>query len=142
VIHLLTIDKGSLSLPSGLKCVETSQLRSLITRREAYKSVSSLDPKMTDGYAKIADFMGRHAELGIFRGFDTLNMQSLLYQQAEITWLEQEFKSLAKSNREHPSYLYHSKDWWSLAHSEDEVGKEQWKIAEQIQAKLEKYSRL
>jgi len=97
---------------------------------------------MTEGYTKIADFMGRHIELGIFRGFNTLNMQSLLYQQAEITWLEQEFKSLVESNREHPSQPYLSKDWWSLSHSDDEIGKEQWEIAKQIQAKLEKYSRL
>jgi hypothetical protein len=119
-----------------------SNLQSLITQREASTCVSPLGPDMTDGYAKIANFMGRHVELGIFRGFDTLNMQSLLYQQAEITWLEQELKILAESNRGQPSHSYRSKDWWSLAHSEEELGKEEWKIAKEIQAKLEKYSRL
>jgi hypothetical protein len=93
---------------------------------------------MADGYVRIAQLMSRHPELAIFRAFDSLNMQNLLYQQAEITWLEQELKSLIENDQD----LRRSKDWWSLAHSEDEQGKEQWELKLQIQQKLEKYSRL
>jgi hypothetical protein len=45
-----------------------------------------------EGYAKVAHLMGTHGEFGIFRRFQTLNMQNLLYLQAEITHLEAELR--------------------------------------------------
>jgi hypothetical protein len=41
-----------------------------------------------EGYRKVATLMGTYSEFAILRSFHTLNMQNLLYLQAEITHLE------------------------------------------------------
>lgn len=96
---------------------------------------------MAEGYAKIAMLMGEHNELGIFRGFRTLNMQSLLYQQAEITFLESRLQSLVQSNPGNSGQGGSTNDWWLLANSDHDGVKEVWEIVQQIQVKLEKYSK-
>lgn len=92
------------------------------------------------GYAKVAALMARYDELAILRGFKALNIQNLLYLQAEIIHLEDKLKELVKTDAGHPDREYHSKDWWALAHGEGKGGKAQWKQARKIRKKLAKYS--
>lgn len=55
-------------------------------------------PNIMEGYSKVADLMGQHAELGIFRRFQFLNMLNLLYRQAELTELDLELLKLDLEN--------------------------------------------
>ena len=93
-----------------------------------------------EGYARLAQLMGRQDEYAIFRRFSSLNKQNLLYLQAEITYLEQELESLAKRDASYPHRQYFSKDWWSLSQSEDEEDLEQWHKIFEIREKLNEYS--
>jgi hypothetical protein len=94
-----------------------------------------------EGYAKVAELMNAHPELAIFRQFRTLNLQMLLYQQAEITHLENELRVLMESDIEHGRNIDHYQDWWTLAHDEEhQSAQAQWTLAREIQHKLEAYS--
>lgn len=93
-----------------------------------------------EGYAKVAALMARYDELAILRGFKTLNIQNLLYLQAEIIHLEDRLKELVDTDASHPDREFHSKDWWALAHGEGKGGKTQWKQVRKIRKKLARYS--
>ncbi|CZR51277.1 uncharacterized protein PAC_01152 [Phialocephala subalpina] len=97
----------------------------------------------SEGYAKIATLMSHHSELAIFRRFNKLNLQNLLYLQAELTHLEDELNCLAERDKDDPNRRFHSKDWWSLAVSsneEDESSGEQWEKVLDIREKLKEYN--
>jgi len=94
-----------------------------------------------EGYAKIAQLMGEHSEFAIFRRFRALNMQDMLYLQAEITHLEAELRKFEQDNSSHSGRQNHSHDWWSMASGEGEGGTAQWELVQEIRAKLEKYSK-
>ncbi|KAI9650738.1 hypothetical protein NHQ30_000762 [Ciborinia camelliae] len=74
-----------------------------------------------EGYAKLAQTMARHDELGIFRRFRKLGLQNLLYLQAELTYLEKDLENLAQRDTCHQSRVEHSKDWYSLAQGYDQA---------------------
>src|SRR2546430_9690958 len=93
-----------------------------------------------EGYSKVAELMGHHNEFGILRRFRTLNMQNLLYLQAELTYLESELKELAEVDQAHTGRKFYSKDWRSLAHSENDGDDRQWQKVLEIRAKLKEYS--
>jgi|SRR5450432_1275086 hypothetical protein len=93
-----------------------------------------------EGYAKIASLMSHHRELAIFRRFGTLNLQNLLYLQAELTHLEEDLEELVEKDQTELSRLFYTKHWYSLAHSEDDEEKEQWDKVLQIREKLKEYS--
>ncbi|ERF73954.1 hypothetical protein EPUS_05377 [Endocarpon pusillum Z07020] len=68
------------------------------------------------GYEKIALTMSKHDDLSIFRRFDILNAQNLLYLQAELHILEWEFqeqlaKDLTSTEGERKYYAF---DWKTL----------------------------
>jgi hypothetical protein len=46
------------------------------------------------GYTKIAALMGKYPELGMISQFSSLNIQSLLYRQAELIGLQQDLHEL------------------------------------------------
>lgn len=98
-----------------------------------------LESKM-EGYAKVAGLMARYDELAILRGFKNLNLQNLLYLQAEIIHLEDGLKKLADTDAAHSDRKFHSKDWWSLAHGDGQAGKAQWRQIRKIRRRLAKYS--
>jgi hypothetical protein len=95
-----------------------------------------------EGYTKVAQLMACQDEFAILRRFKALNLQNLLYLQAEITHLEAELAELAHRDLRHSSREYFNKDWWSLSQGEDEEDREQWKKFEELRAKLEIYSML
>ncbi|KAE8448984.1 hypothetical protein EG329_008572 [Mollisiaceae sp. DMI_Dod_QoI] len=93
-----------------------------------------------EGYAKVAQLMGSQEEFAILRRFRALNMQKLLYQQAEIIHLEAEVNELAKRDAEHGEREFHAKDWWSLSQGGTEEDLEQWHKFLEINEKLEHYN--
>ena len=93
------------------------------------------------GYAKLASLMSHHGELAIFRRFSKLNLQTLLYLQAELTHLEVDLKDLAKSDQTNEHRAVYSQYWWYLAHSEtDQDDRKQWDKVIQIRQTLKEYS--
>lgn len=94
-----------------------------------------------DGYVKVAELMARYGELGILRGFKTLNIQHLLYLQAEIIHLEQDLAVRVQKDQACPTRGAHNIDWWSLSHGEDDESRKQWELVLEIQKKLDVYSK-
>jgi hypothetical protein len=95
-----------------------------------------------EGYAKVAHLMGTHSEFAIFRLFRNLNMQNLLYLQAEITHLEAELRQIAEDDIKHGGRRHHAHDWWSLSQGDDEGDTDQWETVVELREKLEKYSKM
>jgi hypothetical protein len=94
-----------------------------------------------EGYAKVALLMGTHREYQIFRRFRDLNLQNLLYLQAEITHLEAELQKIAEENLEHSGRRYFAHDWWSLSQGENDGDSDQWEVVLDIRNKLGQYSK-
>jgi len=93
-----------------------------------------------EGYQRVAELMASHDEFAILRRFRSLNMQNLLYLQAELISLGAELAELARQDSQHPERPYHSKDWWSLANGLEEEDREQWEKVLEIREKLDIYS--
>lgn len=93
------------------------------------------------GYAKVAHLMAQYEEFAILKRFKALNYQILLYQQAEITCLQEDLEKLAERDATDPTRQHYAKDWWALAHTEtQQEGGEQWCKVQQIRQKLDEYS--
>lgn len=92
-----------------------------------------------EGYAKIAQLMGRHDEFAMLRRFGALNMQNLLYMQAELTYLEEDLKNLACHDPQDVDKFF-ARDWWSLSQSENDEELTQWQKFLEIRGKLKEYS--
>lgn len=69
------------------------------------------------GYEGLARFMGTYPELAIFRRFGALNLQNIIYLQAEITTLEGEFQKIVAEDNLNPEREMFSRDWDHLAAS-------------------------
>jgi len=69
----------------------------------------------SQGYSYLAQTMSAHSELAIFRRFNTLNLQNILYLQAELTYLEKELKELVERDRGVKKREDYEKDWYALA---------------------------
>jgi hypothetical protein len=94
-----------------------------------------------DGYAKVAELMGRYPEFAIFRRFRAANLRNLLYLQAEITHLEEKLQSIVSRDIRHgPLRENFPHDWWSLSHGKSEEDKEQWQKVCELRERLEQYS--
>ena len=93
-----------------------------------------------EGYAKIASLMGAYPEVAILRRFRALNIQSLLYIQAELVHLESELRESSHANQqsEDAHRVTMSKDWFTLAHYH-EGNERQWAVALRIREKLKEY---
>ena len=93
-----------------------------------------------DGYPQIAQVMGHPGELAIFRRFNYLNKQSLLFMQAELVHLESDLQELAERDMSCPECPYRSRDWWSLTQFDSKGNREQWDKVLEIREKLKEYS--
>ncbi|KIM92788.1 hypothetical protein OIDMADRAFT_139048 [Oidiodendron maius Zn] len=101
-------------------------------------------PKIVDGYPKLAEHMGSTPEVSIFRRFETLNRQNLLYLQAELTALEKELRNLeaesATCDAADPRSQY-SRDWeWMNITDEKSNMNPQWQLFLRIRAILKEYN--
>jgi hypothetical protein len=95
-----------------------------------------------EGYIKVAHLMGSQEEFAILRRFRVLNMQRLLYLQAEILHLEAEAAQLAARDSVHQDRQFHAKDWWSLSQGDEAEDLEQWRKILELNEKLDQYSEL
>jgi hypothetical protein len=101
--------------------------------------------KIVDGYPKLAEHMGGASEISIFRRFEALNRQNLLYLQAELTVLERDLRSLeaesASCDSADPRSQY-SRDWeWMNITDEKSNTNPQWQLFLRIRALLKEYSK-
>jgi hypothetical protein len=92
-----------------------------------------------EGYPQIVRLMGQHEELAILRKFNNLSLQNLLYMQAELMHLEENYEIISKRDADSPNRPFKSRDWWSLTQPDDEGKTEQWDAVLEIRAALEKY---
>lgn len=128
---------------AGLLCVSLIGSRELILvlkgTPQGRAAVYHFEMK---GYSKVANFMCQHDEFAILRGFKRLNIQNLLYLQAEITHLEAELVDLEDRDARCSDREYHTSDWWSLTlgEKEEEGDLEQWDKVLKLRDKLNQYS--
>ncbi len=96
-----------------------------------------------EGYAKIAAFMGEHPESAMALRFSHINLQNILYLQAEIYGLLEDLRLLEKQNCNSSSedLKQFTLDWYTLAHTAENGGKnKQWAKIEQLRPLLKEYS--
>jgi hypothetical protein len=107
-------------------------------------SVRSIPPRPVLGYPALAAYMGATPETAIFRRFADLNVQSLLYYQAELICLEARLRKLevANSNRDgSDSNSRYSRDWEWLSHQgSNGLFNDQLKLVLRIRTVLKDYS--
>jgi hypothetical protein len=95
----------------------------------------------TEGYAKVATLMSHHSEFAVLRRFSKLNLQNLLYLQAELTAMETDLKRTAIRDHAVPSRETYTKLWWDLSKAEEgDEDRDQWEMILRIRAKLKEYS--
>ena len=102
-------------------------------------------PKLIDGYPKLAEHMGNAPELSVFRRFEALNRQNLLYLQAELTGLERQLRIVeadsANCDSTDPRSRY-SRDWeWMSITDEKATANSQWRLFARIRSVLKEYSK-
>ncbi len=126
----------------GYRCLYTLALRFDATGM-IVDNVCDPVPPGRDGYETLSGFMSSYPEMAIFRRFRALEIQNLLYLQAEITHLEAELQDIATEDRhlrESARHLYH-RSWWELSQESDEkCNNPQWAKVLEIRDKLEQYS--
>lgn len=72
-----------------------------------------------EGYAKLSSCMSIDFEFAIFRKFGALNLQNLLYHQAEFMNLEEDLKLQASRDHvstEDPEKREFAYSWYQLSH--------------------------
>ena len=94
-----------------------------------------------EGYPKLASWMSRYPEMAILRSFRTLNMQTLLYQQAELVHLEVDLQRVALANKNDgdPRKAAYERNIWELNRSAEDGCDLQLQLTKKIQEKLESY---
>ena len=94
-----------------------------------------------NGYPKLSKLMGSSPAVTIFRRFSTLNIQNLLYLQAEINELEDEINEIAREDNESHSEQkkLFSTQWEVMANASD-GDRLQWEKWLEIRSKLDQYS--
>jgi hypothetical protein len=96
------------------------------------------------GYNKIAALMGRYPESAIICQFSELNIQNILYLQAELLGLQKDLRELEDANDRSldPERCSFSRNWDALSSAKKEDrSDEQWKLGLSIRNKLKEYSK-
>ena len=95
-------------------------------------------------YPKLSNFMGSFPDVAIFRRFGPLNVQNLLFLQAELSHLERELSVIREreSQSEDEKRQLALRSWWELSSSsfEGEEENPQWQVIQDIRQKLVEYS--
>ncbi|KAK6843238.1 hypothetical protein PG989_008303 [Apiospora arundinis] len=94
------------------------------------------------GYSKIASFMGEQPEAAMVRRFADLNLQNILYLQAEIVGLEEDLRRIETENDSKEDLHL---DWYSLAHADviangSQEAKRQWAAFTILRQRLKEYN--
>jgi hypothetical protein len=101
---------------------------------------SKIKRPCSGNYHKLSELMGSWPDMAIFRRFGTMNVQNLLFLQAELSHLEYELQRLqeqyGKSDGEKGQVSLRS--WWDMRGNEDS---EQLDIVLEVRQKLSEYSR-
>lgn len=102
-------------------------------------------PRLVQGYPTLAQHMSSTPEISIFKRFETLNRQNLLYLQAELTSLEKQLRNFeaesTKCDESDPRSQY-SRDWeWMTMTDERSTFNPQWKLFLRIRGVLKEYSK-
>ncbi|KAL8767083.1 MAG: hypothetical protein Q9209_006310 [Squamulea sp. 1 TL-2023] len=94
-------------------------------------------------YNRLARVIANHGEISIFRRFDTSNLKSLLYMQAELVHLEVDLEKLEKADRlsTDPRERNHRYCVFDLKESGGMVEESQWKKYLEIRQKIQAYIR-
>jgi hypothetical protein len=96
----------------------------------------------SSGYPKLASFMAQEG-YGIYRQFQQLACQDLLYRQSELVHLERELQITAKHDREagrDTEEKQYSLDWRKLSTSATRNSpSKQWRKALEVREKLQEY---
>ncbi|KAL9111750.1 MAG: hypothetical protein Q9227_003809 [Pyrenula ochraceoflavens] len=105
--------------------------------------LASSSPVKMQGYSRIAKLMSKNKELACVRRFASLNMQDLLYYQAELVQLEADYHelALARPSAKNPLGALYDQDWWTLSQSHMDSEHKQWKLWLQIREKLKEYNK-
>jgi len=101
----------------------------------------------THGYPKLACEMGSMPEIAILRRFASLNVQNLLYFQAELVILEKELREmeiessrLQCEGRPRMPEAGYAQDWYWLGHDDNDPRNKQWQTVLRIRQRLKEYS--
>lgn len=95
------------------------------------------------GYSRLANLMGKHHDLAIFRQFSELNVKNLLYMQGELVRLEAELEMIAlenKTSRDREKIGFESSISTMIGPHNSEDGHEHWAKILEIREKLKDYS--
>ena len=149
------LEANSKRVPASSRCegIPASRNKPLIKQSDSSdlvsKSISNSNlvehrsnTSKMKGYTKIAALMGEYPESAIFKRFSKLNIQNVLYLQAELVGLEQDFrKHEAENDASNDNERSHfSEDWYTLSTTDDgEEDNQQWQLALQIRKKLKEY---
>jgi hypothetical protein len=97
-----------------------------------------------EGYAKIASFMGKHPESALVSRFSDINLQNILYLQAEIYGLREDLRKIEaqSQNASSDDLKSFALDWFTLATTQDGNGRanQQWQKFVQLRGLLKEYS--
>ena len=94
-----------------------------------------------DGYSSLSSLMAMYPELGVLQRFGKLNVQNLIYLQAELTQLDIEWKQEENTNQQRTGdQRYYARDWRYLSSRLLIGDNDQWKKWLQIREKLKEYS--
>ena len=94
-------------------------------------------------YSALSAFMASYPDVMIVRTFATLNVQDILYRQAELAHLEREYNEIAHEDKasEMPLRQAYRTSWQKLSQSESSGGDPlQWRKFLEIRKKLDEYS--
>ncbi|KAL8849833.1 MAG: hypothetical protein Q9221_005171 [Calogaya cf. arnoldii] len=93
-------------------------------------------------YTKLASMMANHAEAAIFRRFDTLNLKSLLYMQAELVDLEDQLHDIESEDKKSgdPNKVQFSSSVKALRKPTGTRENVQWMKYKEVQDKMHAYN--
>ncbi|KAF2498753.1 hypothetical protein BU16DRAFT_524817 [Lophium mytilinum] len=98
--------------------------------------------ELVAGYPRLAGFMSLAPETVILRRFTALNIQNLLYLQAELKHLEFELRAQEKldAQTEKGKRRMYARDWFWLSVSEEDEDGRQWGIVRRMRGVLKEYN--
>jgi hypothetical protein len=93
-----------------------------------------------EGYPQIASFMGEFPEMAMVRRFRGLNARNLLYLQAELVQIEKKLLACEKADAKDDAKKRYTRDFFWLQRTENQAENTQWKLIDEMRAKLKEYS--